>query len=86
MWHLHGRLESEVGSSRNQRRHDMQVALPPTGGQRHADGETTSPAELTLNGNLAAHEFAELLAQRQTQPRAAILARAGIIGDREFLK
>src|SRR3979411_390514 len=81
-----GRFRSKIGSCRDERRGSKCIPLRPSTEQRHPDRKVASFSELALDENLAAHQLAELLAQRQSQSGATVFAGAGVIGDRKFLE
>src|SRR6267378_6547026 len=81
-----GRLLSKIGGCRDERSGSECIPLPPPSEQRHPDYKAASFSDFALDGNLAAHQFAEFLAERQSQPGAAVFAGAGVVGDCEFLK
>src|SRR3981189_3960697 len=81
-----GRFRSKIGSCRGERRGRKYIPLRPSTEQRHPDRKAASFSELALDENLAAHQLAELLAERQSQSGATIFAGARVIGDCEFFK
>ena len=80
---LHRRLRSPLGPHAAQQRPARLRGLDPRG---QADGEGRALAELALDGDIAAHHLAETAADRESEPRAAVLARGGRIGLHEFLE
>src|SRR5450432_2520483 len=81
-----GRFQSRIGSCRDERRGCQCVALPPSTDQRDPDRKAASHSECAVDENLAAHQLAELLAERQSQSGATVFAGAGVIGDCEFFE
>src|SRR5450755_1922675 len=81
-----GLFQSKIGRRRDERRGSEDISLPPPGEQRHPDREAAAFSDFAFDGNLAAHQLAELLAERQSQPSAAVFAGAGVVGDSKFLE
>src|SRR5215471_13090910 len=86
MGQFRGGLKGKAGNVRYKRRGAMHVRLPPASHQWHADGEAASFSQFAFDEHLAAHQLAQLLAQRQAESRTAIFARAGVVRDSEFFK
>src|SRR4051812_37013886 len=82
----HRGLQRQIGDCRDERRGSECILLPPPRAQRHPDGEPAAFPEFAFNENLAAHQLDEFLTQRQSQSGAAILARARVVDDGEFLE
>src|SRR6267378_4627961 len=80
------RFQNQIGNCRDERRGSKCIPLRPSIEQRHPDRKAASFSELALDENLAAHQLAELLAERQSQSGATVFAGAGVIGDREFFE
>src|SRR6266849_4337270 len=81
-----GRFQSKIGGCGDERRGCQCILLPASSEQRHPDRKAASLSELALDENLAAHQLAELLAERQSQSGATVFAGAGVIGDCEFFE
>src|SRR3979411_2322609 len=81
-----GRFRSKIGSCRDERRGSKCIPLRLSTEQRHPDRKAASFSELALDENLATHQLAELLAERQSQSGATVFAGAGVIGARKFLE
>src|SRR5882762_699140 len=81
-----GRYQSKIGSCRDERRGSKCIPLRPSIEQRHPDRKAASLSEFALDENLAAHQLAELLAERQSQSGAAVFAGAEVIGDCKFFE
>src|SRR6266853_4122047 len=80
-----GRFRSKIGCG-DERRGRQCIPLLPSSEQRDPDRKAASLSELALDENLAAHQLAELLAERQSQSGAAVFAGAEVIGDCEFFE
>src|SRR5216683_1214997 len=81
-----GRFQSKIGRCRDERRGSEDISLPPPGEQRHPDRKAAAFSDFAFDEDLAAHQLAELLAERQSQPRAAVFAGAGVVGDSKFFE
>src|SRR5216683_2000684 len=81
-----GRFQSKIGGCGDERRGCQCIPLPLSSGQRDPDRKAASRSEFALDENHAAHQLAELLAERQSQSSATIFAGAGVVGDCEFFE
>src|SRR6202171_6615458 len=81
-----GRFRSKIGSCRDERRGSKCIPLRPSTEQRHPDRKAASFSELALDENLAAHQLAEVVAERQSERGAAGFAGGGIGGARAFFE
>src|ERR1700730_13660018 len=81
-----GRFQSKIGRCRDERRGRVDISVPPPGEERHPDRKPAAVSDVAFDQNLAAHQLAELLAERQSQPSAAVFAGAGIVCDSKFLE
>src|ERR1700722_7824209 len=79
-------LQVKAGGFRDQRRRNEGICLSPSGDQRQADREATALVDLAFDNDLAAHQFAEPLAERQAQSGATVFAGAGVVGNGELLE
>jgi len=86
MRHFLGELQRNVGSGRNKRGGGKLIGPSPTRDQRNSDREAAALSKLALDRDLTAHQSAQFLAERQSKPGAAVLARAGVVSDGEFLE
>src|SRR3979409_1155602 len=81
-----GRFRRQIARCTDERRGSKCIPLRLSTEQRHPDRKAASFSELALDENLATHQLAELLAERQSQSGATVFAGAGVIGDRKFLE
>src|SRR3981189_277468 len=81
-----GRFQSKIGGCGDERCGSQCIPLPPSSEQRPPYRKAASRSKFALDENLAAHQLAELLAERQSQSGATIFAGARVIGDCEFFK
>src|ERR1700733_3874203 len=64
----------------------MSIGPPAARDQRYSDREAAALAERAFCRNLSTHQFAELLAECQTQSGSAVFAGAGIVRHGEFFE
>src|SRR5579863_8089305 len=84
MMHIRNRLKRLF--LRHQRSGRMGIGPPAPCDQRHPDREAAALSERAVDRDLSTHQFAELLAERQPQPGAAVFAGAGIVRHGEFFE